>query len=255
MNYGQVPEKYNFARLSTEQLSELIKGERPVLILIPVGAVEPHGPHLSLLTDVFISTEVAVRAARQLKRKGMYAFIAPPISYSIANCGGSFAGCVTVSPETFRAYVGDVVKSFLKHGVAHVSLVNSHLEPEHDQALRAVAEESPEGRVTVASPLTHRWAKTLSAEFKRGACHAGRYETSIMLAAAPEFVEVNLAGGLPEVDVSLSEKLKEGVTDFQEMGLSRSYAGAPAAASAIEGEELLQKLTEMVITEVMESRE
>ena len=57
-------------------------------------------------------------------------------------------------------------------------------------------------RVSVACPLTKKWARTLDAEFKSGACHAGLYETSIMMAAAPEMVDDAVRGVLPPVPIS-----------------------------------------------------
>jgi creatinine amidohydrolase len=110
-----------------------------------------------------------------------------------------------------------------------------------------------EGKVSVACPLTKKWAKTLSAEFKSGACHAGQYETSIIMAAAPELVDEQMRTTLQPVPVSLSEKLKAGVTTFTAMGMELAYAGNPAAASVEEGEQLIQRLAEMVVGEIREA--
>jgi creatinine amidohydrolase len=137
--------------------------------------------------------------------------------------------------------------------VAHVCLVNNHLEPNHDAAVRAAVDGIAEHRASVASPLTRRWARTLSREFKSGACHAGRYETSIMMAATPELVNDDVRRELSEVPISLSDKLKSGVTDFAEMGLSRAYSGSPADASAGHGDEQLARLATMVATEIREA--
>ena len=109
-----------------------------------------------------------------------------------------------------------------------------------------------EKKVSYACPLDKKWARTLSAEFKSGACHAGRYETSIMMAAAPELVQDALRTRLAPVPISLSEKLKAGVTTFEDMGLELAYAGDPASASTEEGEQLIQRLGEMVVGEVLE---
>ena len=108
-------------------------------------------------------------------------------------------------------------------------------------------------RRSLACPLAKKWARTLSDEFKSGECHAGRYETSIMMAAAPEFVTEALRTRLPVVPISLSDKLREGVTTFEEMGMQAAYAGDPASASIEEGEALIQKLGEMVVGEVLET--
>jgi creatinine amidohydrolase len=110
-----------------------------------------------------------------------------------------------------------------------------------------------EGKVSVACPLTKKWARTLSAEFKSGACHAGQYETSIMMAAAPEMVDESMRTVLQPVPISLSEKLKEGVGTFSAMGMELAYAGNPAAASIEEGEQQILRLAEMVIGEIREA--
>jgi len=99
--------------------------------------------------------------------------------------------------------------------------VNNHLEPEHDAAVRAALAGLAAGRASVACPLTRRWARTLSAEFKSGACHAGRYETSLILAAAPGAVDRDAAAALPEIVVSLSEGIKAGKTGFRAMGSTK----------------------------------
>ncbi len=107
--------------------------------------------------------------------------------------------------------------------------------------------------MSVACPLTKRWARTLSAEFKSGQCHAGRYETSILMAAAPELVVEGVRTRLPAVPISLSDKLSQGVMTFEAMGMEAAYAGDPAAASVEEGEQLIQRLGEMVVGEVLEA--
>ncbi|MEO8554233.1 MAG: creatininase family protein, partial [Kofleriaceae bacterium] len=94
---------------------------------------------------------------------------------------------------------------------------------------------------------------TLSAEFKSGQCHAGRYETSIMMAAAPELVTEGLRTRLPAVPISLSDKLRDGVVTFEDMGMQAAYAGDPASASIEEGDQLIQRLGEMVVGEILET--
>ncbi|HWU86108.1 MAG TPA: creatininase family protein, partial [Kofleriaceae bacterium] len=131
-------------------------------------------------------------------------------------------------------------------------LVNNHLEPAHDAAIRAVL-AGREGKVSVACPLTKKWARTLSDEFKSGACHAGRYETSIVMAAAPELVDEAARQTLPPVPISLSKQLAAGVTTFEAMGMELAYAGDPKAASIEEGERMILRLAEMVVGEVREA--
>jgi creatinine amidohydrolase len=241
------------ARYTTAQLEQLASGKRGVIALVPVGSTEPHGPHLGLGTDVVISAAACLRAAELLEKRGtMIGVIAQAVSYGVTDCAKGFAGAVSVPAEVLTAYLAAICDGLIASGVRHVCLVNNHLEPAHDAAVRAVL-AGRAGKVSVACPLTKKWARTLSAEFKSGQCHAGRYETSIMMAAAPELVVEPLRTRLPEVPISLSDKLREGVMTFEAMGMQTAYAGDPAAATIEEGEQLIQKLGEMVVGEVLEA--
>jgi creatinine amidohydrolase len=241
------------ARHTTASLYTLLGGKKPVIALVPIGSTEPHGPHLGLGTDVVISAAACVRACDLLEKKGpLTAVVAPAVSYGVTECAVGFPGAVTIPAAVLTAYVAAICDGLLAQGLRHVCLVNNHLEPAQDAAIRAVV-TGREGKVSVACPLTKKWAKTLSAEFKSGACHAGQYETSIMMAAAPELVDEQMRTTLVPVPVSLSDKLKAGITTFAAMGMELAYAGDPASASVGEGEQLIQRLAEMVVGEVRES--
>ncbi|RMH40258.1 MAG: creatininase family protein [Deltaproteobacteria bacterium] len=246
---------YSLTWLTTDTFGELVDSGRPVVALVPVGSVEPHGPHLTLLTDTIISKGVAQVAADRLLAEGIEPLVAPAVPYGVTECAGRFAGAVSIPARALTAYLRAVIDALLAQRVTHVCLVNNHLEPAHDGAVRAAAAGRPPGRVSVACPLSRRWARTLTDEFRSGACHAGRYETSLVLALEPDGVDDAIRSELPEVRVSLSEQLRAGVTDFVDMGLDRAYAGAPAAASAAEGRETLDALATMVVTEVLEALE
>jgi creatinine amidohydrolase len=237
----------DLARLTTDSLRALLAAGRPVVALVPVGSVEPHGPHLSLLTDVVISQGACERAVPLLDERGIAAVIAPPVAYGVTDCAAGFAGAVSVPGPALTAYLRAIVESFLAGGLRHVCLVNNHLEPAQDAAVRAAVDGLA---ASVACPLTRKWARTLSAEFKSGACHAGRYETSLVLAQDPTFVDDAARAALPEVPISLSEQLAKGVGTFSEMGMDRAYAGAPAAATVAEGDQLFDLLAAMVVGEI-----
>src|SRR5690606_2652795 len=98
----------------------------------------------------------------------------------------------------------------------------------HDAAVRAAIAGAAKGTASVACPLTRRWARTLSAEFKSGACHAGSYESSLVLASRPEPVREAVRAALPEVPISLSDGIRDGKSTFAQMGMADAYAGAPA---------------------------
>jgi creatinine amidohydrolase len=247
-----VTEKF-LARHTTASLEQLVSGKKGVIALLPLGSTEPHGPHLGLGTDVIISAAACLRACELLEKRGtMIGVIAPAISYGVTECATGFKGAVSIPGPILTQYIAAVVDGLLGSGVRHVCLVNNHLEPAHDTAVRAVL-EGRGTKVSYACPLTKKWARTLSAEFKSGECHAGRYETSIIMAAAPELVQDALRQRLSPVPVSLSKKLAEGINTFEAMGMELAYAGDPASASIEEGEHLIQKLGEMVVGEILET--
>jgi creatinine amidohydrolase len=244
-----VTRKFSLAALTTDEV-RTVCGCPPSVVLLPVGSVEPHGPHLPLATDTRISEESAERAAVVLVEQGVTAYVAPSVPYGVTDFAAGFAGAIGVPAEVLSSLLHAIVARFLADGWSHVCLVNNHLEPAHDAAVRRALDGLPAGRASVACPLTRRWGRTLSDEFKRGNCHAGRYETSLVLAAG-EHVHDGFTS-LPALDVSLSDGIKAGNVTFASMGLARAYTGAPAEASVAEGEALYGKLVEMIVTEVTE---
>ncbi|TQV70157.1 creatininase family protein [Exilibacterium tricleocarpae] len=237
--------------VTTEMFADWVVGDKPLVVLLPIGSVEPHGPHLGLLTDTIISQASAERAAARLNAQDIVAVIAPGIPYGVTDCAAGFAGAVSIPKSALVAYIEAVINGFLANGTDHVCVINNHLEP--DQYAAATEAMTSFGqRASVACPLQRRWARTLSDEFKKGECHAGRYETAIVLAADSRGVKPGVMAELPEVPVSLSDQLRAGVNTFKEMGMAQAYAGAPALASVEEGEALLDKLAEMIVTEVRE---
>jgi creatinine amidohydrolase len=241
--------RFELAALTTDEVRAVCAAP-PCAALVPVGSVEPHGPHLPLATDTLISLEAATRAARALNREGVAAYVAPSVPYGVTDYASGFAGAVGVSAAVLTALLGEIVRRLLVDGWSHVCLVNNHLEPAHDAAVRAAILGVAPGGASVACPLARRWGRTLSDEFKRGNCHAGRYETSLAIAAGADVRPEHAR--LPALATSLSEGIRAGKTTFQAMGLDRAYTGAPAEASAAEGHELYGKLATMIVTEVLE---
>jgi len=244
------------AHYTTFELEKLLEANADCVILLPVGSVEPHGPHLSLQTDTLISVCTAEASIVKLQNEQIKALIAPAIPYGVTNCAEQFKGAITVDPDALSAFVVSVVSGFLANGFKHCCVINNHLEPEQDQAIRNAVRainRHDQSLASIASPLTRRWARTLTDEYKKGECHAGQYETSIILAGAPEFVKTEVINELKAVPVSLSEKLNQGISDFLEMGMEEAYAGSPSTASVTEGLKTIDRLATMITTEIVES--
>ena len=237
--------------------AEPLFGPRTVALL-PVGSTEPHGPHLPLDTDVTIALAQARRAAERLEGVGVPALVLPPLAYGVTRFTEGFAGRVTLRPGTLWAFVEDVVASLEQDGVRQLVVVNGHLELEHVKVLRGVvldhAERGPgKAQVLLADVTRKRWVPTLGEEFAGGDCHAGRYETSLVLAADPASVREEERRALPPVRIGLVEGMRAGKTSFRQLGADRAYCGAPAEASAEEGRQLVERLAEVVVTSAREA--
>lgn len=230
--------------------------KRNAVALLPIGATEPHGPHLPLETDVIISVEAARRAAARLARRGIETLVLPAIPYSITEFSAGFPGALSLPRATSLALLTGISTAAIAGGFRAVCFVNSHLEPDHLMVLReaAAAASAATGRPVIFPDKTsRRWAATLTDEFRSGACHAGRYETSLVMAARPGLVREETRAGLPEVPISIGRKIKEGAKTFLEAGGDRAYFGDPATATAAEGESTYDALAVMIETAVMEA--
>ena len=213
--------------------------------LLPVGAVEAHGPHLPLATDVVIAEAMAEAAARRLAAHSLLPVLLPPLAYTAAPFAAGFAGTVSVRPETVAALVGDVARSLAAQGFRCLGLANAHLDPAHVSALAAAVEAArAEGGIAIAFPDVTRkpWALRLGDEFRSGACHAGRYEGSVVMAARPDLVREELRRALPENPASLSRAIRDGKRTFERAGGPQAYFGDPAAASWEEGKATIETL-------------
>ena len=236
----------------------------PVLALLPVGAVEAHGPHLPLVTDVVIARAAAAAALPGLRRRGYHPFLLPPLAYTAAPFAAGFPGTISVRPATFAALLADVAASLERQGARALVVVNAHLDPAHLAAIRqgVLAHAShgtrDSGSRDGAMPVIHpdlterRWASRLTDEFKSGACHAGRYETSVVMAAAPGLVRDSLRRGLPGNPASLSAAIRAGKSTFEDAGVGEAYCGDPAAATREEGEATVRTLGRIVVDAVVE---
>ena len=228
------------AELTSPQVAALASGERTPVLLLPVGAVEPHGPHAPLGTDTLISVGMCERAAERLGN----AVVLPPLPFGVTRYGAAFAGAIGISEQTLRAVVIDVANAVAEQGFRRLVIVNNHFEPEQVATLRAAADEA--GALYLDLVRRHN-AQRLGDEFSRGSCHAGRYETSLVLADAPQLVDREAMAELPALEVDMPAAIGAGRTDFVAMGMERAYCGAPAEASSEEGRARFETLTDMLV--------
>jgi creatinine amidohydrolase len=246
-----VPASIHFADLTSPRARVLLDDPGPVpVLLLPVGAVEPHGPHAPLGTDSIISTAVCERAAVELAGDPkVRALVLPEIAFGVTRYSAAFTGAVTISEATLLAMVTEICASLRAQGFRHQVIVNSHFEPAHVATLRQAAEQAKMGFLDLTRRVV---AEQLTEEFRSGAAHAGRYETSLVLATRPELIEAEVMRRLPALRVNMPAAMAAGQTDFLAMGMDRAYCGAPAEASAREGDATLGTLAALLVELIRE---
>ncbi len=196
-------------QLSWVDYEARLKSDQPA-ILLPVGALEQHGPHLPLGTDGLLSSAVAADAAARIG-----ALVAPGLSYgykSQPKCGGGqhFCGTTSVDAATLIGSVRDAVREFARHGATKLVIVNGHYENQWfitegiDLGLRDVG-----GSAALQVMRLEYWdflpETTLATVFPDGFPgfaleHAAVIETSLMLHYHPSLVRLDLIPEEPPVD-------------------------------------------------------
>jgi creatinine amidohydrolase len=240
------------ARLTYPDLEALLEDERPTVLLLPLGATEAHGPHAPLETDTLISAGICRRAAERLADDAeVRAFVLPPLPYGVTRYAATFPGSVSIGEATLRALAREVAESLAAQGFRRIVVVNSHFEPEQVRTLREVVAELGEG-VRLLDLTRRQNAERLTDEFRSGSCHAGRYETSLVLADDPDLVRRERMEALESKMIDMPAAIAAGQTDFIAMGMDRAYCGAPAEATVEEGERTFETLAELLIALVRE---
>jgi len=244
---------YELAQLTWEEVRDLDRAD--TLVVLPVGAVEAHGPHLPLATDIVIAAAMARAGARRLGVRHAV-LILPPLAYTAAGFAAQFPGTLSVSAGTVTALIVDLARSLSAQGFRLLAIANAHLDPEHLSALHdAVKLSRSDQLIPVVFPdlTTRPWGSRLGDEFRSGACHAGQFESSIVLREQPDSVRDTIRRTLPSNPRSLSDAIKTGKRSFEDAGGPRAYFGDPAAASAKEGAQLVDALGGILEEAVMEA--
>ncbi len=94
------------------------------LALLPVGAIEQHGPHLPLDSDAFDADYLARRVAESCSEPKP--FVLPLVAYGVSYHHEDFSGTISISPETLSQMVYDIGISAVHHGITKLVIINGH---------------------------------------------------------------------------------------------------------------------------------
>jgi creatinine amidohydrolase len=237
--------------MSWSEIAAHLGGQDPPAVLVPLGAVEAHGPHLPLDTDTVIAERLAEVVADELLRwHGVRALLAHSIPLSVAGWAADFPGTVSLEAHTEEETLRAALRGLRSAGARRIALVNVHFDPGHLAAVKAVMADMPRSEVVFTDFTRKANAQHIGGEFARGACHGGQFETSLVLAVRPGAVRP-LHRDLPPIDLDLASAIRSGKTSFREVGLDQAYCGDPASATAAEGERLYAVLASLIVAEAV----
>ena len=247
------PMPYMYGNLNMKDLEELKKKEKFVLIF-PIGSIESHGPHCPLDTDELNSTEVALRAAKKLDGMGYKAYVLPAFVYTTSYAARNFPGTINISPETVTKIISEICIQLINQGMDKICICNNHGDPWHVKAIYNASDEIYKRtgvRLIYPDKTRKKYVSTLPLSYQKGTCHGDSYEVSMVMAINPSLINEERRKVLPHVHVNLVEKMfKERLDDFKLMGMTESYTGDPASATAEEGEQTLDTIADIMVESI-----
>lgn len=175
-----------FEDMTMEEVRQEIDGRS--IAIVPVGAIEEHGPHLPLSTDCLQPEYVAQKVA---ERTGAY--VLPILKYGQCSSTKNFPGTITLRFDTLRMVMEDIVSELLRHGFRNIVILSGHAGRTHMTALKLAAEkvlEKSDLDLNIMVLSDYDIAYTMDEiEIPVNDGHAGMIETSRVMAIRPDLVK------------------------------------------------------------------
>ena len=216
-------------------------------LIIPIGALEQHGPHLPLGANTRIATRVAHSFAA---RWGV--LCAPTVNYGVNHDGGqpragrAWAGTASLRRKTMHRALNELLDSWESHGIAEFILITAHRHGPHIDALTTLMTRS--ARVRVISVWDVDVSDLLDSQ--TGPLHAGEAETSLMLHLCPGRVDMNRARDEPPRRRELDAE-----SPVRPRPDGPGVVGYPTRATATTGERIFERMLDIIGRAVFEARE
>jgi creatinine amidohydrolase len=246
-----------------EQAQRLARDPKTI-VLLPLGAIEEHGPHLPLLVDWLGAQALAREIAPHLRRAGWRPLLAPSIPYGVSTLAARWSGTVSLPQATLRRLVVDIVRSLARHGFCRFVLTNYQLDPDHlramaaarrtlqrDRRLRVFFAGFAPDRRAMATMINPRVRALLRSPRPEREWHSGELETALVLALAPKLVRAS-ARRLPPLWIDAQAAIRRGARRFEQIAPGgRGYFGWPAAARAVTGRRALALRGRLIARELL----
>jgi creatinine amidohydrolase len=224
-----------------------------MIVILPIGSTEQHGPHLPVQTDTLLATEVAHRAAA-LCAPDLQVLVLPALWVSLAEHHMALPGTLTLDHDTLVAFIRCIVRSVARQGYRRIFLLNGH--GGNINALASVVDQLSPGLDLALATATYwvaaaeRFANIL--EEQKTVMHACEAETSMLMHLRPDLIDVEAARTVDAPPVGF----------FQTGGVHRwrpvahwscsGVVGVPRLANAKKGAELLAAASEAIASALRE---
>jgi len=225
--------------------AEPVLAAKPVIV-VPVGAAtKEHGLHLPLETD---RLQAEYLTERVLERLPVVAL--PIVAYGYYPAFAEYPGSINIRLEAFRDTVIDIAKSLARHGPDRVYVLNTGIST--IWALEPARQALSKSGVLLEYTDLHRTAREArdGLSTQPDGSHADELETSVMLAIAPERVQLERAR--PDLEGSRSAgpltRNPDGPGHYSPTGAW----GDPTLATAEKGRALLSALVEAIVQEILD---
>ena len=215
------------------------KAKKIKTVIIPVGSLEAHGPHLPLGTDTIEVYEITKKVSQSVD-----VFVAPPLFYGVCRSTSKHPGTVGITGNTIRNLIKDIVKSLYANSLKRFIIISGHASALHLSALQeageALLEELP-GDVNIAVVSAYALAQEAAGEIceTEDDSHAGEIETSLVLYLKPHLVKGRGKEEYPHFPHPFLTRNKRKYWE-------NAVWGNPNKASAKKGELISQLLVEKI---------
>ena len=235
-------QEVDWSRLKAHELRAL--AEQNAIVILPIASIEQHGPHLPVMTDTRLGHEIALRCAR--KASTTRPVVVTPVVWSgLSEHHMPFGGTLTLSHETFRAVIRDLVAALLRQGFHDILISNSH--GGNMIAMQQIIDELSPGlnATLVGTTYVSEAGDSLSRhlEDQKGVMHAGEAETSMMMVCEPDLVDTSalaaITDGMGGAGFLTAGKASYRWRPFAHV-TGNGMAGNPTRANATKGEAMIE---------------
>jgi creatinine amidohydrolase len=221
--------------------------EEGKVVIIPCGSVEEHGSHLPLCTDSLQAEHVALKVARKAD-----CLVAPPLRYGVCNSTRNFPGTVTITFDSLRAIMADILEDFIRNGFRKLLVITGHAGRSHMTVLKLAAKkvvtahknEKKRPRIMVCSDYDFAF-DLRGKDFDERDSHAGTIETSRVMAIRPDLIKGKGKRNFPKLP-------RFEIVPDAERYFPIGVMGDPTIASVEKGQRINEYVMEQIVKLVEE---